>query len=162
LTAAISVSLVLAAEPGSEGLQAAKAEYERAAPRDEAARLRYVNKLAQMADRFVSDYRASGNRNDAAMAAINAELKKCPVPSDSDSNKLSQLLVGKWESPRHVYVFRANGKYGIEDGPISSNWRIKGNQLMEDGSRRTIILLNSDYFIYSEKDSVFFHSRVKE
>jgi hypothetical protein len=115
-----------------------------------------------MADRLVSDYRTSGNRNDAEMAAINAELKKCPAPSDSDSNKLSQLLVGKWQSPRRVYVFRANGKYGNEDGPITSNWRIKGNQLMEDGSRGTIILLNSDYFIYSEKDSVFFHSRVKE
>jgi hypothetical protein len=40
VTAAMSASLILAAEPGSEGLQAAKAEYERAAPRDEVARLR--------------------------------------------------------------------------------------------------------------------------
>jgi len=34
--------------------------------------------------------------------------------------------------------------------------------LIEDSSRRTIILLDASYFIYAEKDSVFFHSRVEE
>lgn len=143
--------------------ETAKQEYEQAVPPgNEAARLTYVTKLAQIADRLVSEYRQSGQRNDELMGAINSELQKHPAPKDIDSKKLRQLLVGKWESPRHTYVFRANGKWGNEDGPVSSNWHIKGNQLIEDGSRGTIILLNSDYFIYSEGDSAFFHSRVRE
>lgn len=96
------------------------------------------------------------------MGAIDAELQKHPAPKDIDSKKLRQLLVGKWASPRHVYVFRANGKCGTEGGAIDGNWRIKGNQLIEDGSHGTIILLNSEYLIYTEKDGVFFHSRVRE
>jgi hypothetical protein len=149
-------------ETDQQKLNAVKREYEQALPPgNEKARLDYVTKLAQIADRLVSEYRR-GQRNDELTGAINSELQKHPAPKDIDSKKLRQLLVGKWESPRHVYVYRANGKCGTEDGPISGNWRIQGNQLIQDSSRGTIILLNSDYFIYAEGDSVFFHSRVKE
>jgi hypothetical protein len=158
----MGVSTAISTERDKSDIQSAKAEYEQASPGDETARLRYVTKLALIADRLVSGYIASGQRNDEKMTAINSELKKHPAPKNADGRKLSELLVGKWQSPRHVYVFRANGKWGNEDGPVASNWRIKGNQLTEDSSHGTIILLNSDYFIYSEGDSVFFHSRVKE
>jgi hypothetical protein len=144
-------------------VEAAKREYEQAIPPDnETARLAYVIKLAEIADHLVSHYRQSGERNDELMAAINSELQKHPAPKSADSKKLKQLLVGKWESPRHTYVFRANGKYGIEDGPVSGSWRIQGNQLIEDDSRGTIILLNRDYFIYTDGKMVFFHSRQKD
>jgi hypothetical protein len=96
------------------------------------------------------------------MGAINSELQRHPAPKDIDSKKLRQLLVGKWESPRHTYVYRANGKCGTEDGPISGNWRIQGNQLIQGDLSGPIILLNQDYFIYSSRGSVFFHSRVKD
>jgi hypothetical protein len=97
------------------------------------------------------------------MSAINSELQKHPAPKDVNSNELSQLLVGKWESPCRTYLFRANGKWGNEDGSVDGNWRIQGNQLIEDGLRGTIILLNDKYFIYSGgHDAVFFHSRVTE
>lgn len=159
----VAADLLLAANPDEQKFEAAKQEYEQAVPPgNETARLTYVSKLAQIANRLVSEYRQSGQRNDEAMSAINSELQKHPAPKDIDSKKLTQLLVGKWQSPRHIYVFRANGKYGNEDGPISSNWQIQGNQLIEDGSRGTIILLSSDYFIYTDKDGVFFHSRVRE
>jgi hypothetical protein len=36
------------------------------------------------------------------------------------------------------------------------------NQLIRGDLSGPIILLNQDYFIYSSRDSVFFHSRVKE
>ena len=140
--------------------EAAKQEYEQSSL-DESARMTYVTKLAKVADRLVSLYRASGQRNEL-MATINSELQKHPAPKNIDERSLSKLLVGKWDSPRHTYVFRANGKWGNEDGPVNSNWRISGNQLIEDGSSGTIILLNGDYFIYSERGNVFFHSRVKE
>jgi tetratricopeptide (TPR) repeat protein len=134
--------------------EAAKAEYDTSS-HDEAARVTYVTKLAQIAGPLVSEYRRSGQRNDELMGAINSELQKHPAPKDIDSKKLTQLLVGKWESPRHTYVFRADGK-----------WRVQGNQIVwgegKTASRSTIILLNSEYLIYTEKDGVFFHSRVKE
>lgn len=152
---------VTAQSSDKQEFEAAKQEYEQSS-KDESARLTYVTKLAQIADRLVIQYRGSGQRNDEFMGAVNSELQKHPAPRDIDSNKLRQLLVGKWDSPRHTYVFRANGKWGNEDGPVSSNWLIKDNQLIEDGSRGTIILLNSDYFIYTEGESVFFHSRVKD
>jgi len=149
-------------ETDRQKLNAIKREYEEAQPPgNEKTRLDYVTKLAEIANRLVSEYRRSGQRNDDLMGAINSELQKHPAPKNIDSRKLSQLLVGKWESPRRVYVYRANGKCGTEDGPISGNWRIQENQLIQDHSRRMIILLNSDYFIYAEGDSVFFHSRVK-
>ena len=145
--------------------EAAKQEYEQSS-RDEAARATYVIKLAQIADRLVSEYRQSGQRHDELMGAINSELQKHPAPKDIDSKKLRQLLVGKWESPRHTYVFRANGKWGNEDGPVDTNWRVQGNQIVwgesKTASRSTIVLLNSEYLIYTEKDGVFFHSRVKD
>ena len=141
--------------------EAAKQEYAQSS-RDETARLAYVTKLAQIADKLVTTYRASGERNDELMRAINSELQKHPAPKDIDSRKLRQLLVGKWDSPRRTYVFRANGKWGTEGGAMDGNWRIEGNQLIEGVEHGPIILLNHDYFIYSSRDAVFFHSRVKE
>lgn len=165
IVVALFVASHLSAQtPSKQDIEAAKQEYERAVPPgNEKARLTYVSKLAQIADRFVSEYRR-GQRNDETMNAINSELQKHPAPRDIDSKKLTQLLVGKWESPRRTYVFRADGKWGSEEGsvPVASNWRIQGNQLIEDGSYGTIILLNRDYFIYAKGDAVFFHSRVKE
>ncbi len=142
--------------------KAAKQEYEQSS-HDETARLTYVTKLARIADPLVAEYRQSGRRHDEVMTVINSEWKKHPAPRDIDSKKLRQLLVGKWDSPRRTYVFRADGKCGVEDGPISGNWRIEGNQLIQGDSSGTIILLNDNYFIYAgDHDAVFFHTRVKE
>jgi hypothetical protein len=142
-----------------QDFEAAKQEYQESS-HDEAARATYVTKLAQIADRLVSDYR-HGQRHDELMGAINSELQKHPAPTDIDSKKLRQLLVGEWASPRRIYVYRANGKCGTEGGAIDGNWRIQGNQLIQGDLSGPIILLNQDYFIYSSRDSVFFDSRVK-
>src|SRR2546423_4703914 len=155
----ILAGTLIAGEQDRREFEATKAEYEQSS-HDEAARLTYVTKLAQIADRLVSEYRGSGQRHDELMGAINSELQKHSAPKDIDSKKLRQLLVGRWESPRHTYVYRANGKCGSEDGPINSNWRIEGNQLLQGDLSGPIILLNQDYFIYSSRGSVFFHSRV--
>jgi hypothetical protein len=119
-----------------------------------------VEKLVGIADKLVAAFREHGDRNDEALNAVWAELKKHPLPADSDSKKLSKLLVGKWDSPRHTYVFRADGKYGLEDELANQRWQIKGNQFIQTDSKGTIILLNSKYFIYQDGADVFFHSRV--
>ena len=159
--AILVVAEVSAVAAEKQDFEAAKQQFEQRS-HDEAARVTYVTKLAQIADRLVTEYRGSGQRNDELMGAINSELQKHPAPKNIDSKKLRQLLVGKWESPRHTYVFRANGKCGTEGGAIDGNWRIQGSQLIQGDLSGPIILLNQDYFIYSSRGSVFFHSRVKE
>jgi len=153
-----------AAEEDRRVFETAKTEYEQGS-HDEAARATYVTKLAKIADQLVSEYRGSGQRHDELMGAINSELQKHPASKDIDSKKLKQLLVGKWESPRRTYVYRANGKWGTEGGAIRGNWRIQGNQLIQGDVivNGPIILLNQDYFIYSNSGGdVMFHSRVKD
>lgn len=164
---AIVVGAALCATPVFAGVQdrsefdIAKAQYE-ASAHDEAARLRYVTKLAAIRERQVDKYLRSGERDDDSATAINEELRKHPAPSIAASRQLSQLLVGKWQSPRRVYVFRADGKCGTEDEErLTGHWRIKGNQLIQDGLTGTIILLDQNYLIYAEGQNVFFHSRVK-
>jgi len=110
-------------------LEAAKQEYEQSS-RNEAARLTYVSKLTRIADRLVSAYR-SGQRNDELMRAINSELQKHPAPKDIDSKKLRQLLVGSGSHRATLMSFVRMGSGGNEDGPVSGNWHIKGNQLIE-------------------------------
>lgn len=154
LVSVFIVGHVTAQTSEKQDFEAAKREYEQSS-NDEAARLTYVNKLAEIYYRFLKNYWATGDKSANYATLVNAELKKHPAPKDSDAKKLSKLLVGKWQSPRRTYVFRAN-----------TNWRVQGNQIVwgegKTASRSTIILLNSEYLIYSEKDAAFFHSRVKE
>jgi hypothetical protein len=145
----------------TKDFDAARAEYHRSSC-DESARVTYVVRLARIAHELINEYREGGRRNDELMGAINSELRQHPTPSSVNSRKMTQLLVGKWESPRRLYIFQANGKWGSEDGSISSGWRIERNELVEDDSRATIILIDSDYFIYSRPDGVFFHFRVRD
>jgi hypothetical protein len=119
--ALILVGGVVARTADEQDFQKAKLEYEQAIPSgEETARLQYVSKLAQIIDRNVTERWRTGHPNADYLKivdAIHAELKKHPTSKDSDSKKLSQLLVGQWQSPRHVYIFRGDGKYGVEDGP---------------------------------------------
>jgi hypothetical protein len=105
-TLVILAATLIAAEQDRREFETAKAEYEQSS-HDEAARVTYVTKLAQVADRLVSEYRGSGQRNDELMGAINSEFQKHPAPKDIDAKKLRQLLVGKWESPGPVFFICA-------------------------------------------------------
>lgn len=161
----LSHSLALGQNADEREFGTAKAEYETASLKDEAARLTYVNKLAQIIDRNVPERWKTGVPNPGYLKvvdAINSELKKHPMPNNSDPKELGKLLIGQWQSPRRIYIFRRDGKYGVEDGAMDTSWRIQGNQIVLPGERRTILLLNSKYLIFSEGDTVFFHSRVSD
>ena len=163
LIIALVAGAAFAQHTEEQDLEAARKEYQ-ASSHDEPARSRYVTKLAQIRERQLKEY-WKGEQSpeyEKVVGDVNSELQKHPAPATADSKKLSRLLVGSWQSPRRVYIFRANGKSGSKDSSVSNSWRIKGNQLIEDGSRGTIILIDHDYFIYSEKEAVFFHLRVKE
>jgi len=90
---------------------------------------------------------------------VEEELIKHPAPGNADSKELSRLLVGKWLSPRHVYVFRADGTYGLVDTDERIKWRINGNEYLDDVSRGTIILIDHKYFVYAEGQGVAFYMR---
>jgi len=143
-------------------LEAAKAEYE-ASSRDEAARLRYVTKLAEM-DAQMTPHIMHNPDLDAKeayanqAATIGEELARHPMPRNVDSRKLSQLLVGEWSSPRHVYSFRADGTYGVGDDQ-RDKWRIEGNEYIDDVSRGPIVLLDRNYFIYACGQGVITYER---
>jgi hypothetical protein len=65
---------------------------------------RYITRLVRLR-------KGAARRKTDAWQVIDAEIKQHPVPSDSDSKTLSNLLVGKWESPRHDYLYRADGTW---------------------------------------------------
>jgi tetratricopeptide (TPR) repeat protein len=138
--------------------EAAKAEYDTSS-HDEAARVRYVTKLADIYYQFLQNEWANGRKRELEGGdLVFEELTKYPAPADSDSKKLSHLLIGEWAAPRHgnPYDFRADGKWGRAGSSLDDHWRIKGNQFfardatgkIDEGG--TIILLNNDYFIYAD------------
>jgi uncharacterized repeat protein (TIGR03803 family) len=92
---------------------AAKTEYDTSS-HDETTRVRYVTKLADIYYQFLQSVWAGEKRELEGGDLIFEELAKHPAPTNSDSEKLSQLLVGEWSAERHgnPYTFRADGKWG--------------------------------------------------
>src|SRR2546425_3966802 len=102
-------------------LQEAKRDYERISKPSEAVRSDYITRLVRMREKAA---RLKTNE----WQAIDAEIKRHPAPSDSDSKKLSSLLVGEWASPRHDYLYRADGTWTmlpVEENITHGRWRIE-------------------------------------
>lgn len=145
-------------------LAAAKKTYA-ASSHDESARLAHVKKLAAILDGIISKFRKTGDRSKSDVTqSIYDELKKFPAPKNSDSSALKKLRIGKWASPRHEYLFRANGTWSmlpLEPDATAGDWRIEGNTYIDDSGKFTIILLDEKYFIYTQGGDVFFEARMK-
>jgi len=153
----------VSAQTQEQDFRAAKIEYG-ASSHDEAARVRYVTKLAEMwaqaAPKILHNPDVDAKVAYANQAAaIEEELQKHPMPRNVDSRKLSQLLVGEWQSPRHTYVFRADGTYGLQDTEERLKWRIDGNEYIDDVTRGPIILLDRNHFIYACGQGVIIYMR---
>jgi hypothetical protein len=163
----IFIAIPASAETADEhDFAAARQQYEQGAVHDENARAQYVRSLAQIVDRRLKEYWKTGKHesDQPDSQIIDAELKNHPVPRNADARKLFQLMVGQWQSPRRIYTFRRDGKCGVEDGPVNEPWRISNNELVQgkgiSAMHSTIILLDQDYLIYTDKGNVFFHERV--
>ena len=163
---ALAVS-VQAADP--KGLAEAKAVFERST-HDEAARQVYVGKLSAILGEMVADKMLDRRHHDPAeFDALFAELKRHPFPKTADAKKLSQLRAGKWQSPRHDYLYRANGTWTmLPADPEATNgrWRIEGNQIIESvhgdtkETRETLIWLGPKEMVFTDGTSVFYERRL--
>jgi hypothetical protein len=103
--------------------------------------------------------------------ASDAEIKQHPAPNGSDGKALSRLLVGKWESPRHDYLYRADSTWTmlpVEPDITHETWRIEGNQYFDtaatappETSQYTIILITKRDLVFTDQEVVFYETRLK-
>ena len=141
-----------------------KRDYGKISHPSEAARSDYITRLVRLREE-------AARRKTDAWQAIDAEIKQHPAPSDSNSKALSNLLVGKWESPRHDYLFRADGTWTMlpmEPDTTHGTWRIEGNQYFDtaatDPPKATqyiIILITKRDFVFTDQEVVFYETRLK-
>ncbi len=132
----------------------------------ESDRVRYITSLVRLRESFTrADYKK--------MEAIDAEVIKHPMPSDVDSTEFRKRLVGRWTSPRHSYLYRANGTWTmlpeLVDGQQSTHgvWRIEGNRFFqhatvespESDTGETMIILTDTDFVWSTHVAPYYMRR---
>ncbi|MGB7005430.1 MAG: hypothetical protein WBE05_13510, partial [Pseudolabrys sp.] len=77
-----------------------------------------------------SNARKGCRRETDEWQTMDAEIKRHPAADDSDSKILSGRLVGKWASPRHDYLYRADGSWTMlsaDEGTTHGSWHDPGN-----------------------------------
>jgi hypothetical protein len=142
----------------------ARREYKKISRPSEADRSNYITRLVRLREKA-----ASGKSGD--WQVIDQEINRHPAPVDADSKKFSALMVGKWKSPRHEYLYRADGTWTMlpeEEGTTHGTWRIEGNRYYSiasiepaDTGPYTIILITEKYLVFSEGSDVFYETRLK-
>jgi hypothetical protein len=154
------IATAKAAEPMK--LQELRREYQSLKHPNEPDRVRYITRLVR--------FRESFTRADADMMfAIDKEIIRHPMPAPADP-QLAKKIVGKWTSPRHQYLYRADGTWTMLpefiDGQKSTHgiWRVDGNQFSQgmseaDAERETIILLTSTDFVWSTRVAPYYMRR---
>ena len=132
----------------------------------------YMDQLVKLRYEYVWNGGHKGNSTiDEKISAINNEVKKHPLPPNSDGKSLSRLRVGEWESPRHDYLYRSNHTWTmlpIENDVTHGLWKIDGNKYYDwvpvySPLRPvyTIILLDANYFVFTDGEHVFYEKRPK-
>ena len=98
---------------------------------------------------------------------VDAEILSRPAPPATAT--YVRRIVGKWRSPRHDYLYRANGTFTIlpvEPDSRWDRWRIDGNRLFQAFSDQpdkfheyTIILLTDEWLVFTD-GYVYYHTRI--
>ena len=106
----------------------------------------------------------------STLRACIAEIRRRRAPENTEG--YTKLMAGKWSSPRHEYIYRADGTWSMlpeEEGATRGRWRIAGNQFFsnadieaEDSRTYTILLLTKDNFIFTDGDTVFYEERIRD
>jgi hypothetical protein len=148
------------AEP--QELAAAKRNFASLPNPTEADRQRYITELAKLRDSLAR------KETSEDCFKVDAEIRRHPAPEDAKG--YTTLMVGKWSSPRHEYLYRADGTWSMlpeEEGTTRGSWRIEGNRFFNqadcesgDTSANTILLLTKDNFIFTDGKTVFYEERL--
>jgi hypothetical protein len=145
-------------------LEEMKRDFGKTSHPSEAARADYITRLVRLSEEAT-------RTSDYIWQAIDAEIKQHPAPNDSNSKSLSRLLVGKWESPRHDYLYRADGTWTMlpaDPDTTHGSWHIEGNQFFYTAAtdppqttQYTIILITKQDFVITDQERVFYEKRLK-
>ena len=145
-------------------LEEMKRDYGKISHPSEAARADYITRLVRLSEEAT-------RTSDYTWQAIDAEIKQHPAPNDSNNNVLSIILVGKWESPRHDYLYRADGTWTmlpVDPDTTHGTWHIEGNQFFDtaatdppETTQYTIILITKSDFVFTDQERVFYEKRFK-
>lgn len=149
------INWCFAAEP--EGLVQAKNQFAELQNPTEADRQSYLLKLSKLRESLAE------NIGSEDCFKVDAETRRHPAPENTES--YTKLMVGKWSSPRHEYIYRADGTWSMlpeEEGGTRGHWHIEGNLFFNkansdsgDTGAYTILLLTKDNFIFTDGKTVF-------
>jgi hypothetical protein len=159
-----SIAAVSANEP--KELVELRQRFEALKHPSEADRIRYITALVRLRESFT---RADADK----MRAIDAEIIKHPMPFEVDSAALRKHIVGRWRSPRHSYLYRADGTWTTSDFTDANEatprglWRIEGNKFFhrmldepsEAETGRTIIILTDTDFVSGTHIALYYMRR---
>jgi hypothetical protein len=136
------------------------------------SRNQYLDRLATLRFKIIDLQEKPTNGEEAEGGAIDDEIRRNYMTSTGDSKLLPRLRVGEWESPRHDYLYRADGSWTML--PIIPNvtcgrWKIEGHTYYDwvpiyapKDSPYKIILLDEHYFIFSNgSNQLFYEKRLK-
>jgi hypothetical protein len=149
-----------AAEPPP--LQAVMKRYDQTRlNQDEGLREKYILELAALR------WKLSSHDQDG-WQKVDAEIRRHPVIAGTAG--FSKARLGKWISPRHDYLYRANETWTLTDGgddPDNTHgtWSIKGTLYSdvatgeETPRHYTVLLLDAENFIYADDQTVFYEQR---
>ena len=138
----------------------AKAGFERLKRPAEGDRVSYIVRLIGLRQRYakLSDQQWRWD--------VDAEILSHPAPPDTAT--YTRRIVGKWRSPRHDYLYRADGTLTmlpVEPDSHWEDWRIDGNKLFQAFSDQpdrfreyTIILLTTHWLVFTD-GYVYYHTR---
>jgi hypothetical protein len=145
-------------------LEEIKRDYGKISHPSEADRSDYIIRLVRLRAE-------AARRKTGAWQAIDAEIMQHPAPSNSDGKAFSNLLVGRWQSPRRDYLYRADGTWTMlpmDQETTHGTWRIEGNEYFNaaatdrpETTRYTIILITKRDFVFTDGEVVFYERRLK-
>ena len=149
-----------AAEP--EGLVQAKDQFAELADPTETDRQTYLTELAKLRECLAE------NAGSEDCFKVDAEIRRHPAPENTES--YTKLMVGKWSSPRHEYIYRPDGTWSMlpeEEGGTRGRWHIEGNRFFNEAdcesdgvSAYTILLVTRHNFIFTDGKTVFYEERI--
>jgi hypothetical protein len=151
-------ALICRADDASPELKAIEGRYSQVHfDQNEALREKYIMELAVLRWRLA-------RQDKPGWEAVDAEIERHPAPADSDGKMLTQKRIGWWHSPRHDYLYRADGTWVMDDPndpeATRGTWSIRGNRYLDTATGEskiptyTIILLDADNFIFTEPGSL--------